>query len=139
MNDLKNTLTNAASSLRKGASGLAEDLQGRAQDACGYAAEELKRRSQETWDSVQGGTKDAVRQGSSYLLAHPWLTALGASGAGFILGICFHHRHADATSSAALPKMLSSSRGVLLPSLSFLFAAGALLTHCLSYRNSNRV
>ena len=109
MNNLKDTLTDAATNLSESASGAAEDLQARAKDA---------------WNSVQHGTNRAVREGSAYVRGNPVPTALAVFGFGLAVGLLLHRRQPASFTERCIDEPLHRSRGILL---GLLVALGAML------------
>lgn len=114
MTDLKDQLTDAATSLGEGASGVAKDLQTHASDACG---------------SVQHRANRAVREGSAYVHRNPVPTALAALGFGLVLGLVLNRRDQGSFKDRYIAEPLHQSRGVLL---GLLIACSALLKRTFS-------
>ena len=114
MTDLKDKLTDAATSLGEGASGVAEDLQSRANDA---------------WDSVQDRGNRAVRESYAYVREHSVTTALAAFGVGLVVGLLVNRRDPVSFKDRYIAEPLHQSRGVLL---GVLLAFGALIRRTLS-------
>lgn len=109
MNNLKDTLTDAASNLGERASSAADDLQARAKDA---------------WNSVEEGSNRAVREGSAYVRGNPVPTALAMFGFGLAVGLLLHRRQPVSMTERCIDEPLHRSRGFLL---GLLVGLGALL------------
>lgn len=77
MNELKDTITTAATKLET--------------DAL-HAAGEMKDHAKEAWNSAQKETKRAVRVGAEYAHDHPLPIALVAAGLGVAFGFFLHRR-----------------------------------------------
>ncbi len=77
MNNLKDKVTDAVSSLGEGATDVAKDIQSHATEA---------------WDSVQKQTTRAMRESGAYVCAHPAYAAVVAIGVGMILGMLLFNR-----------------------------------------------
>jgi ElaB/YqjD/DUF883 family membrane-anchored ribosome-binding protein len=118
LNDLKDKLTDATTSLSEGAGGIAVDLQTRAEDA---------------WDSVQHRTNHAVRESSAYVRKNSVPIALAAFGFGLVLGLLWNRREPLSFKDRYVSKPLQQSRGVLL---GLLVACGTLLRRTFSSASS---
>jgi len=114
MDNLKDKLTGAATSLGESASGVADDLQSRAKDA---------------WDSVQHQTDRMIHESPAYLRKNPVPTALAAFGFGLVLGLFLHRRGQESFKDRYIDGPLHQSRGVLL---GLLIACGAVLRRAFS-------
>ncbi len=114
MSDLKEKLTEAATSLGERASGVAEDLRDRAEDA---------------WDSAQRGSKRAIRKGSTYVHKNPVPTALAAFAFGLVLGLFLSRRHPASLTERVIAGPLHESKGMLL---GLLIACGTVLSRAFS-------
>ncbi len=77
INEIKDTLTDAASKLGADATEAAQNLQGHAKDA---------------WCSARKETKRAVKLSTAYAHDHPLPIALVAAGLGLALGFFLHRR-----------------------------------------------
>ena len=109
MNNLKDTLTDAATHLGESASGVAEDMQARAKDA---------------WDTMQHRTDRAVRESSAYVRGNPVPTALAVFGFGLAVGLLLNRRPPASLTERYIDEPLHRSRGILL---GLLLGVGALL------------
>jgi ElaB/YqjD/DUF883 family membrane-anchored ribosome-binding protein len=118
MNNLKDKLTGAATSLGESASGVADDLQSRAKDA---------------WDSVQHQTDRVMHESSAYFRKNPLPAALAAFGFGLVLGLILHRREPKSFTDRYIAGPLHQSRGVLL---GLLIACGTLLRRAFSSASS---
>jgi ElaB/YqjD/DUF883 family membrane-anchored ribosome-binding protein len=114
MDDLKDELTDATTSLGDSPSGIAHDLQNRAKDA---------------WDSVQHRIDRVVRESSAYVQKNPMPTALVAFAIGLVLGVFLNRRAPRSFKDRYIGEPLHQSRGALL---GLLFAFATLLRRAFS-------
>jgi ElaB/YqjD/DUF883 family membrane-anchored ribosome-binding protein len=118
MNNMKNKLTETATSLGEGAEHVAEEMQHRAKD---------------TWDSVRQQSNRAMRGSSAYVRENPVPTALAAFGVGLCLGLLLNRRDPASFNDHYVTEPLHQSKGVLL---GLLIASGALLRRVFSSASS---
>jgi len=118
MDNLKDKLTGAVTSLGGSASGVADDLQSRAKGA---------------WDSVQDQTDRMIHESSAYLRKNPVPTALAAFGFGLVLGLFLHRREPESFTDRYIAGPLRQSKG---PLLGLLIACGAVLKRAFSSGSS---
>ena len=118
MDDIKDKLAEAATSLDNGASDVVENLQSRAGDA---------------WDSAQHRTNRAMRDGSAYVHENPVPAALAAFGVGLVAGLFLNRRDSVSFKDRYIAEPLHQSRGVLL---GLLLACGTLLRRTFSSASS---
>jgi ElaB/YqjD/DUF883 family membrane-anchored ribosome-binding protein len=114
MDDLKEKLTDTATSL-------GEDVRG--------VAGELRTRTKDAWDSAQHQARRAVRESSACVRENPVPAALAAFGLGLVLGLILSRREPASFKDRCIAAPLHQSKGALL---GLLVACGALIRRSFS-------